>query len=627
MKRTRNMLLGLTVLVAASPVRLSHAAPPAPGGKLGPDLFLAIGRRDPAGIRALLARGADPNARNFLQFTPLMFAAASGQVDVARTLVAAGAKVDAASPYGTALTFAGLGASAPVMQFLLARGARPDPHRPDGITVLMLAARNGQSELIKTLLAKKADVNARDNDQGTALIHAARAGQTKAARVLLEKGAAINAADSQGWTALVHAGLNGHLNCVRLLLAKGADPNLRDKKGRTPVMVVASYSDRPEVVRALAEGGADLQAKDGKDRTALALAAARGRTESAQVLRDRSTDPSPAQSSETEKTARTAVAASLPLLEHSMRIFAQRTGCVSCHQEGLGRMATGMARERGFAIDATLSREQARRVAGMLAEFRPALDQAAKDPKAMKAVPSVEIREFTPTMGFILAGMAAHQQPRNATLGAAALILARQQESDGHWQFILQRVPIQSSAFTMTALAVRAMQTYAPKERAPEVARRVQRARTWLLTTPAETTEDKAFRLLGLQWAGASREKRQKAVEELRADQRPDGGWAQLGAMQSDAYATGEALVALSQAGELPVSDLVYQRGVRFLLQTQDDDGSWFVNKRAIPANNYFDAEFPHGQAQYASFGATCWATMALMLSANPPAPVRQAQR
>jgi hypothetical protein len=42
------------------------------------------------------------------------------------------------------------------------------------------------------------------------------------------------------------------------------------------------------------------------------------------------------------------------------------------------------------------------------------------------------------------------------------------------------------------------------------------------------------------------------------------------------------------------------------------------VNRRAIPANNYFDAAFPHGQSQYASFNATCWAMMALLPAVEP---------
>src|SRR5262249_2819580 len=153
-----------------------------------------------------------------------------------------------------------------------------------------------------------------------------------------------------------------------------------------------------------------------------------------------------------------------------------------------------------------------------------------------------------------------------------------------------------------------------------ETAKRLARAKAWLASAPAETMEDKASRLLGLKWAGASLTERRKAAEELRAAQRPDGGWSQLDTLASDAYATGQALCALHDAGDLAVSDPIYQHGVRFLLQTQDEDGSWSINKRAIPANNYFDAGFPHGQSQYASFGATCWAMMALMRTIELPA-------
>ncbi len=68
----------------------------------------------------------------------------------------------------------------------------------------------------------------------------------------------------------------------------------------------------------------------------------------------------------------------------------------------------------------------------------------------------------------------------------------------------------------------------------------------------------------------------------------------------------------------MPVTDAAYRRGVSYLLRTQDEDGTGFVTKRAIPANNYFDAGFPHGESQYASFNGTCWATMALMETVQP---------
>jgi hypothetical protein len=259
---------------------------------------------------------------------------------------------------------------------------------------------------------------------------------------------------------------------------------------------------------------------------------------------------------------------------------------------------------------------------GALAELRPLHAKALQDPSAMKNVPLFEIQEVTTSYTWLLAGRAAHRQPSSPAIAAAAMVLARQQLPDGHWQFMLPRVPMQSSFYTMTALSIQAMQTYAPKARAGEVAERTRRGKAWLLATPAQSSDDLAFRLLGLKWAGASLAERQKAIEELQAAQRTDGGWSQIASLQSDAYATGQALYGLHVAGGMPVSDPAYQRGVQFLLRTHDDDGTWFVNKRAIPANNYFDAGFPYGQSQYASFNATCWATLALLQTVDRPRSV-----
>jgi hypothetical protein len=274
-------------------------------------------------------------------------------------------------------------------------------------------------------------------------------------------------------------------------------------------------------------------------------------------------------------------------------------------------MATGVAREHGLAIDSKLTRPQWERIRAVVSESRPLHQQALKDPQAMKQVPLIEIGEVPPTYA-------------NEGTAAMAMVLARQQSSDGAWRFILPRVPMQSSFFTMTALALQGLRTYGPRAHSAELAERIHRARGWLLAAPTETSEDRSLRLLGLKWAGASREERQKAIEALRVEQRPDGGWSQTASLQSDAYATGQALYALHVGGGAPVTDPVYQRGVQFLLRTQEEDGSWFVNKRAIPLNNYFDTGFPHGQSQYASFNATCWATMALLPATIPPQPDRQ---
>ena len=88
--------------------------------------------------------------------------------------------------------------------------------------------------------------------------------------------------------------------------------------------------------------------------------------------------------------------------------------------------------------------------------------------------------------------------------------------------------------------------------------------------------------------------------------------------MPSDAYATGQVLVALQQSGAVSTGDLAYRRGTRFLLRTQLADGSWFVRSRSLPVQPFFESGFPHGRSQFISCAATSWAAMALALTAPP---------
>ena len=87
--------------------------------------------------------------------------------------------------------------------------------------------------------------------------------------------------------------------------------------------------------------------------------------------------------------------------------------------------------------------------------------------------------------------------------------------------------------------------------------------------------------------------------------------------MTSDAYATATALAALHEAGGLPLTSPVYQRGIRFLLDAQLPDGSWHVVTRSKPVQLYFETGFPYGKDQFLSMAATAWSTYALLLAAE----------
>ena len=601
---------------AAKPplTRKSTDAPIRPEGKLGQDLFIAVGRGDLPGVRSLLKRGADPNARNGLLFVPLDLAAATGQVDVMKALIESGAKVEAESPYGTPLTFATVTGVPPAYFLLVSRGARINPVRTDGATPLMYASRSGAVPVVDDLLHRGAPISVRDNSGATALIWAAREGQIESGRRLLDAGASADSADSIGWTPLMHAAVNGHAEFVQMLLDKGAKPNARDKKSRTALLLSAMYGDHPDVIRALLKGGANEDAAEAGQSSAYAVALDRGHTACAGALTKRAPG-----AMDRRRTPEEAVQASLKLVQHSIGQFNKRTGCISCHHEGLGRMATGTALDHGFALDPEVNRPQMARLTGAVDSLGPLHARALNDPEVMKTVPLIEIDEVSTTDTWLLGGLAAHKQPPTEAAGAMAMVLARQQSPDGNWHFALPRVPMQSSFFTFTALSIKNMRDYAPQSFSAEVTDRIARAKAWLLKSPTMNSEDRTFRLLGLKWAGATEQETMKAAEELKADQRPDGGWSQVPALQSDAYATGEALYALHAAAAMPVADPIYARGVQFLLRTQDEDGSWFVNKRALPLNNYFDGGFPHGVSQYSSFNGTCWAMIALLQTIDRP--------
>jgi ankyrin repeat protein len=590
--------------------RRTTVDPPVPAvGKLGQDLFFAIERRDAQAVKELLAQGADPNSRNGLELTPLYLAAASHQPEVMKLLLEAKAQPNTANQYGNPLSFAAATGHLEGVRMLLAKGADPNNARVDGTTVLMMAANAGHPGVVAELLKHKANANETNNSGATALSYAARAGHVEAGKALLAAGAKPNHADEHGRTPLMDAALANHAEFVKMLLSRGAKVNAKDAQGRTALHLSAAYGNSAEVVQTLLAGGADAKLRDASGRTAGEYAALRGGEATARLLGKAPLVP--------KTSPDEAVVKSVKLLEKSMVAFNERTQCISCHQEGLGRMVTGVAKSKGLATSGKLEDALLGRIRGALAALQPLHEGALKDPEVMKQVPLIEINEVNSGYGWMMAGMAFRGDAPSAASAAMASVLARQQSPDGSWTFTLPRVPMQSSPHTYTALAVLSVSRYAPAIEAQETAARLARAKAWFLHAPASSSDDLAFRLLGLKWAGASSSERQKAVAELRAAQKPDGGWSQLPAMASDAYATGQALYALRVAGDVPVSDPALEKGVRFLLRTQDADGSWFASKRAIPVNNYFDSDFPHGESQYASFNATAWATLALLEAAG----------
>ena len=237
--------------------------------------------------------------------------------------------------------------------------------------------------------------------------------------------------------------------------------------------------------------------------------------------------------------------------------------------------------------------------------------------------------------GYPLLAMDAAGVRPNLSAAVYARLIASRQRPDGHWVTVDQRPPQSYSYITATAISLRAIQLYGHRELAGDTRQRVQRARAWLASQRPRDTEERTYQLLGLHWAGASAGELAKLGRDLAATQRPDGGWNSLDPRASDAYSTGQALVVLHDAAGVSTETALWQRGLHFLLDTEQPDGSWHVASRLHPpapvSPPYFESGYPYGHDQFVSAMGSCWSIMALATALGPArkvdlAPLREAE-
>jgi hypothetical protein len=287
-------------------------------------------------------------------------------------------------------------------------------------------------------------------------------------------------------------------------------------------------------------------------------------------------------------------------------------GCNSCHAQDLPSAAAAVARSHGIPAPAAIPQLPAH--------------MSVNTPERLMDLVTIGISGVGVAWELFDSGM--NNVPRDSYTDAVVRYLKAIQSADGSWLAQRdRRPPMISGKIQATALAVYSLMRYGAPAENEDTRRAIQLASKWLEGSQALNTQDRAFRLLGLSWANAGTPVLANAAKELAGTQREDGGWSQLSTMVSDAYATGQALYALRVAGKLPSGDPVFQRGVRYLMQTQATDGSWFVKSRSIWLQPYFESGFPYGHDQWISAAGTAWASMALSVAVEPAKEVRQASR
>jgi uncharacterized protein len=283
----------------------------APGQADTPETRAAAKRRleeEQSAAKSALARFEKPAkyaqkpTRQWGGLTPLLFAAREGDLETAKALLEAGAKVNLTSEYGwTALLVATQNRYYQLGAYLLDHGADPNIANDGGWTPLYIATDNrnieggdyptrkpdmDHLEYIKHLLAAGAKPNLRMRSS------------TETRTVFTNQWL-----NEEGATPFLRAAQSGDLVLMKLLLEHGADPTIATDHKVTPLMVASgigwvegvTYEWSPketyETVKFLLDQGADPNAQDTLDgRTALMGAAHKGRNDIVQLLVDRGAD-------------------------------------------------------------------------------------------------------------------------------------------------------------------------------------------------------------------------------------------------------------------------------------------------------------------------------------------------
>jgi ankyrin repeat protein len=195
----------------------------------------------------LLSKDASPNASGG-GYTALHAAVLRSELPLVKALLAHGANPNARITQGTPVRRS-------AQDYVL-------PESFAGATPLFLAARFVQPDVMRALAAAKADPSVPLNDGTTPLMAAAgigrKAGETRrntafamvpppdddralaAAKIAIAMGADVNAANQAGDTALHGAASEGYVDIVQLLIDNGAKLNAKNSKGQTPLAMTSA---------------------------------------------------------------------------------------------------------------------------------------------------------------------------------------------------------------------------------------------------------------------------------------------------------------------------------------------------------------------------------------------------
>ena len=245
-------------------------------------------------IKLLIKHSADVNATNKHNQTALGWACHERNVDAINVLLKARADPSIADKNGgTCLWYAVHGdCSEEVFHAIIHHGADVNATDKENCTALMAACAERHIDAINALLKLRADPSIADDNGNTCIMFAVDGDCSEEVfQVLIDHGADVNTTNKENYTALMVACAGRHIDAINALLKYGADPKIVDDEGDTCLISAVDGDCSKDVLQAIIDHGANVNATNKDNHTALMVACWNRNIDAVNVLLKAGADP------------------------------------------------------------------------------------------------------------------------------------------------------------------------------------------------------------------------------------------------------------------------------------------------------------------------------------------------